>query len=544
MGAPELAAGNGAGWLVLSAASVAAARAYASTVGLERAAVIDRLGLVRDPGLARLATRQRPEGLIVHTLDWSREEMPQLYMLAAALLAPGNSFLADESRSDGRPSPERLRPATAAAAATAQIAAGLARSAVELNRVRVAPDVAAPLAAVEPRSLVATWSSVPGNEVGGSITHAAGILAALRARGLRVRLISESDPPPQLVAAVDEVEVLPGFPPSHRLSREVRRLAGNRAFRPALERAVRELPAPFIYSRHQAMATAAAEVAVATSTPFVLEWNASERWAIENWGRMPTPLKRTLVPLIGAAERSVVGRASVIAAVSEPAAAMAREAGAASNRVIVVPNAVDVAAVDAALAAVSASRDRGERRPPRIGWVGTFGSWHGASVLIEAIARAESTPSAVLIGDGVEHAACERLADRLGVVERISFPGRLDHDAALAALAGCDILAVPAVPLADGRTFFGSPTKLFEFMAIGRPIVASGLGQIEEVLEDRRTALLVAAGSAADLAAAIDELAAAPELGAALARAARTAAERAHTWEHRAAALIAAVTGR
>jgi glycosyltransferase involved in cell wall biosynthesis len=74
--------------------------------------------------------------------------------------------------------------------------------------------------------------------------------------------------------------------------------------------------------------------------------------------------------------------------------------------------------------------------------------------------------------------------------------------------------------------------------------VASGLGQVEDVLEDRRTALLVTPGSAAELAAAIAELARAPELGAELARGARAAAEGSHTWAHRASAVIEAVAGR
>ena len=49
-------------------------------------------------------------------------------------------------------------------------------------------------------------------------------------------------------------------------------------------------------------------------------------------------------------------------------------------------------------------------------------------------------------------------------------------------LAACDILASPHVPNADGTPFFGSPTKLFEYMAMGKGIVASNLGS------DRRSA--------------------------------------------------------
>jgi glycosyltransferase involved in cell wall biosynthesis len=51
---------------------------------------------------------------------------------------------------------------------------------------------------------------------------------------------------------------------------------------------------------------------------------------------------------------------------------------------------------------------------------------------------------------------------------------------------GCaDLLVSPHVPNADGSGFFGSPTKLFEYMAMEKPIVASALGQIEDVIAGR-----------------------------------------------------------
>ena len=50
-------------------------------------------------------------------------------------------------------------------------------------------------------------------------------------------------------------------------------------------------------------------------------------------------------------------------------------------------------------------------------------------------------------------------------------------------LAACDVLASPHMGNPDGTRFFGSPTKLFEYMAMGRAIVASDLEQIGEVLE-------------------------------------------------------------
>ncbi|MFQ5654682.1 MAG: glycosyltransferase, partial [Planctomycetota bacterium] len=97
-------------------------------------------------------------------------------------------------------------------------------------------------------------------------------------------------------------------------------------------------------------------------------------------------------------------------------------------------------------------------------------------------------------------------------------------------LAACDILASPHVDNPDGTTFFGSPTKLFEYMAMGRAIVASDLAQIGEVLEHRRSAWLVPPGDPAALAEGIGALLEDPGLRRRLGREARELAVERHTW--------------
>ena len=104
-------------------------------------------------------------------------------------------------------------------------------------------------------------------------------------------------------------------------------------------------------------------------------------------------------------------------------------------------------------------------------------------------------------------------------------------------MAGCDLLVSPQTPL-PGQSYFQSPIKLFEYMALGRPIVASRLGQIGEVLVDGRTARLVPPANVEELAAAIDGLLNSADRGRALGAAARSEAERHHTWDQRAQIVI------
>jgi glutamate synthase domain-containing protein 3 len=59
-----------------------------------------------------------------------------------------------------------------------------------------------------------------------------------------------------------------------------------------------------------------------------------------------------------------------------------------------------------------------------------------------------------------------------------TFTGRVPHGQVAAYLDACDIVVAPHVALANGTEFFGSPTKLFEYMSMARPVIASRLGQI------------------------------------------------------------------
>jgi Glycosyl transferases group 1 len=113
------------------------------------------------------------------------------------------------------------------------------------------------------------------------------------------------------------------------------------------------------------------------------------------------------------------------------------------------------------------------------------------------------------------------------------FTGLVPQEEGPAYLAACDVLSSPHVPNPDGTPFFGSPTKLFEYMAMGRGIVASDLDQIGEVLDHGRTAWLVPPGEVDALADGLRRLIDDPELRGALGSAARREAVTRHTWrEH------------
>ncbi|MFS8085223.1 MAG: glycosyltransferase family 4 protein, partial [Acidobacteriota bacterium] len=217
------------------------------------------------------------------------------------------------------------------------------------------------------------------------------------------------------------------------------------------------------------------------------------------------------------------------------------QTGIADEKIIVNPNGVDVDRFrpDAGGTAVRDQLGIGKSET-LAGFVGTFGPWHGVLTLAEAVTLLPEDCGVrfVLVGAGRFRDEVERIIRAAGKQHQVIFTGHVKHQRVPALLDACDILLSPHVPLEDGSEFFGSPTKLFEYMAMGKGIVASRLGQIGDVLVDEETALLVEPADARQLADAILRLSRSSELRDRLGAAARRAAVVKHTWKHNAARVI------
>jgi glycosyltransferase involved in cell wall biosynthesis len=233
-------------------------------------------------------------------------------------------------------------------------------------------------------------------------------------------------------------------------------------------------------------------------------------------------------------ERLNLDAAARIFVVSEVERRNLEGRGVDSRKIVVNPNGVDVERFRPGVGGADVRRElQIDEDEVVAGFVGTFGPWHGVEKLAEAIKRipADLRVRFLLVGSGSLHAEVERL---LADEKRVIFTGAVAHERVAKLLDACDILVAPHVPLADGSEFFGSPTKIFEYMAMGKGIVASRLGQIGEVLVDGETALLVEPGHVGELASAILKLVESEELRKRLGAKAREVAEREHTWKRNA----------
>ncbi len=155
---------------------------------------------------------------------------------------------------------------------------------------------------------------------------------------------------------------------------------------------------------------------------------------------------------------------------------------------------------------------------PRLLALGRLHRNKGFDVLLHALARLPGAHLS-LAGEGPERAALGRLARGLGVAGRVAFLGwRRDAGALLAA---CDLLVCPSRHEPLGNV-------VPEAWSARRAVVAAAAAGPAELIRDGETGLLVPAGDAPALAAAIAGLLADPARAAALGTAGRAAIERDH----------------
>jgi len=358
-----------------------------------------------------------------------------------------------------------------------------------------------------------------GLQIGGAATHTSGVIGGLIDNGVAVRVFAPERP------AGTERAAFVGVAPLRAL--HLVRGLGYTDYSQRVLDAARPYPADFVYQRYQMGSYAGLELARLLGVPLVLEFNGPEVWVERHWrsGRLllSGPLERL--------ERRNLSDASLVVVVSEALRVHVREQGVPDERVIVNPNGVDVEDLARYRSLTSSQwRERvGLSEQPTVGFIGTFGLWHGVKLLPDLVA---AVPEAqwVLIGGGGLFDEVSAEITRRGLSERVLMTGVLERERALEMLSCSDVCVSPHIPNADGTPFFGSPTKLFEYMGLRRAVVASDLDQIGEVIEHERSGLLCPPGDVDAAAAAVRRLLSDAPLRERLADAALARAASEYSW--------------
>ena len=376
-----------------------------------------------------------------------------------------------------------------------------------------------------PRVVFLRSTPGPGTQAGGAASHIKGVVEGLLELGANVEVVSND-----WIAGLDETKAPLSVikPVSSGTTRAIFDINNNLSFTRSLLPLVESSPPDFIYQRYARFSWAGVVAALKTRRPLFLEYNGSEVWVGRHWDRVGQ------LDLLERYEDLNLQAATRIFVVSEIEKRNLVSRGVSAEKIVINPNGVDANLFRPNVGGDEIRDSLGfTGSDVVIGFVGTFGPWHGVMVLADAIRAipADVPVRFLLVGAGSLHGEVQQMLEG---DSRVVFTGTVDHESVPALLDACDILASPHVPLQDGSEFFGSPTKLFEYMAMGKAIVASRLGQIGDVLEDEETAILVEPGDASALADAIQRLANSVELRSRLGKNAREAAVMKHTWKHNA----------
>lgn len=314
----------------------------------------------------------------------------------------------------------------------------------------------------------------------------------------------------------------------NRLSKDLRNLFYNLGLAAQAGPLLAEFRPDFLYERYALFGTAGVELARTLGVPLLLEVNAP---LIEEQ-REQRGL--CLARVAAAAQRLAFTGADELLVVSRWLEGYAREYGAAPAQITVVPNAADTDLFQPQAEPSAIRRRLGWEDCIVLGFVGAMKPWHGVVTLVDALGRLGAPASPyrlLLVGEGPELARIRERVHAAGLDAAVHLAGAVPHREVPSWLSAVDVALVPYE--ATAAPYF-SPVKLFEYMAMGLPVVAARLGQTQEIVEHGRTGWLYSSADADEPAATIRAVAEDRPAALRAGAAARALVLARHTWQRNA----------
>jgi len=335
---------------------------------------------------------------------------------------------------------------------------------------------------------------------------------------------------PQIAELDDQADE---HPRQKLLAKERRSLEIGRLIEDAIADEHAREPFDFIYERYSLWSAAGVRAAARLKIPCFMEVNAPLLVEQEKFRDLIQVEEATAI------EAEVFSKADAIAAVSDSVRDYAITKGAPAERAHVVPNGVDTASFnpDVETAVLDIADDAFV-----VGFVGSLKAWHGLESLLDGFRElpAEGGYHLLIVGEGPLRSWVEGYVRGARLDGRVTVTGWVEYEDIPRYMRRFDVAAAPYHAIDD---FYFSPLKLFEYLAVGRPVVASAIGQMNDVIDDGRTGLLCRPDDPADFAAKIARLRSDDALRERMSSAAAIEGAR-RTWTHNAQRMVDLAGGR
>lgn len=386
---------------------------------------------------------------------------------------------------------------------------------------------------------------VPISGYTGASVHVREMTTAWRQAGHTVYVISPAlepakhetffplPPAPHHVQMFEELEGLDTFlGMKTRIRQELRNLLYNLTLYETALPYLQARQVDCIYERYTLFSYAGIRLARACGVPHILEVNAPLAYEQEKTRGME------MKELAGQSERRILCATDAVIVVSRRLQEFVASCGVPASHIHLLPNAVNpqrFAATDHGAAIRTQLQLDGKRV---IGFVGSLKPWHGTETLCQAFHALHATvpqTHLLIIGDGPEREALGEYVRSHHLNDAVTFTGNVSYERVPDYIAAMDITVAPYIP---SENFYFSPMKIFEYMMMGKPIVAGRIGQVEEVIADGDTGVLVEPGNIAQLTAALAQLTADVQRCHGLGTRAQAWVQQERTWDNNARQVI------
>jgi glycosyltransferase involved in cell wall biosynthesis len=368
----------------------------------------------------------------------------------------------------------------------------------------------------------------------GASSHIRGFINALMRQGHQVVIVTSHPAPPGTIDApvyvMEKPVLIDGImEEAHpRAFRAMRHLFYNTAVENTLRRVAAYENPDLIYERYSPFSFAGGYISKILGIPHVLEVNAPLAEQGEKYR------KQALNEAAAVSELSAFRNTSLIITLTGQLKEWLVGLGIPPGKVHVRPCGVDAGAF------YPQGADFRTQFAGRfvLGFVGSLKPWHDLEMLEKVFPELAKDPRfhLLVVGDGPSRKVVQRISD--AYPGRVTATGAVSQDEVPAYIRTMDIALAP---YPDMELFYFSPLKVYEYMAMGKPVIATRIGQLEELIENGVNGMLVPPGEPMAWVDAIRGLAGQPEKRQLMGERARENAASGHTWEKRVETFITIV---